>query len=155
MQRLTLRLAVAFITFGVGVLFWSANPLRLIKPYPSEPLLLALSERRTASSNIPVDHYIVTIRNVSSRTIQGYSLGHTCDCRGHGTYGPYPEGINFSNPNPARQRLEPGESQTQIISTNNQRLDQVTVWVDLVHFKDGTNWGPNQSRTEGYVRALQ
>ena len=155
MQRLTLRLAVAFLTFGVGVLLWSANPLKWIQPHSAEPLHLALSERRAASSNIPFDHYIVTIENVSSRSIQGYSLGHTCHCRGQGTYGPYPEGMTFSNPNPTWQRLEPGESQTRIISGHNQSIDQVKVWVDLVHFKDGTNWGPNQSRTEGYVRALE
>lgn len=154
MQRLTLRFAVAFLTFGVGVLLWSANPLRWLKPL-SEPLRLTVSERIAANSNILFDHYAVTIENVSSKTVQGYSVGRTCDCRGQGTYGPYPEGINFSNPNPGRQRLEPGESQTQIVPGNNQLNDQVKVWVDLVHFKDGTNWGPNESRTEGYVRALE
>ncbi len=60
MQRLTINLAVALLTFGIGVLLWLASPSRLIKPHPSEPLRLTLSqERKTASSNVPFDHYIV------------------------------------------------------------------------------------------------
>ncbi len=156
MQRPTIRLAVAVITFAIGVLLWFASQSTLIKLRPSAPLRLALShEIRAANRNIPFDHQIVIIENVSSKTVYGYSLGHTCNCRGQGTYGPYPEGISFSNPNPERQLLKPGESQTQIVSGYDLPIDQVKVWVDLVHFKDGTNWGPNQSRTEGYVRALE
>lgn len=156
MQRLAINLAVALLTFGIGVLLWFAGPLRLIKPQPLEPLHLTLSqEKKTASSNVPFDHYILTIENVSSKTIHGYSLGQTCNCRGQGTYGPYPEGIIFSNPNPTRQLLKPGESRTQILFGEHLPVDQLKIWPDLVHFTDGTNWGPNQSRTEGYVRALE
>lgn len=156
MKRLAIFLGVAVLTSGIGLWLWFANPLKSIKPHPSEPVRLAVSkERKAASSNVPFDHYIVTIENVSSKTIHGYSLGHTCNCRGQGTYGPYPEGISFSNPNPETQLLEPGESQTQIISGYDLSIDRVSVWADLVHFTEGTNWGPNQSRTEGYVRALE
>lgn len=155
MKRLTIGLAVALLISGIGALLWFASSSKLIKPQPSEPLRVVLSqERKAATANFPVDHYIVTVENVSSRTVQGYSLGHTCDCRAQGTHGPYPEGISFSNPNPDRQLLKPGESQTQIVSAYDRPFEQVKVWVDLVHFTDGTNWGPNQSRTEGYVRAL-
>jgi len=156
MQRLATNLTVALFTFGMGVLLWFADPLRLIRPQPLEPLRLTLSqEKETASSKIPFDYYILTIENVSSKTIHGYSLGQTCKCRGQGTYGPYPEGIIFSNPNPSRQVLKPGESQTQILFSEHLPVDQLRIWPDLVHFTDGTNWGPNQSRTEGYVRALE
>lgn len=156
MQRLTINLAVALLTFGIGVLLWFASSSRLIKPPLSEPLRLTLfQERKSASLNVPFDHYIVTVENVSSKTIHGYSLGHKCNCRGQGTYGPYPEGISFSNPTPARQLLKPGESQTQILYGEDLPIDQLKVWADLVHFTDGTNWGPNQGRTEGYVRALE
>ncbi len=156
MQRLATNLTVALFTFGMGVLLWFADPLRLIRPQPLEPLRLTLSqEKETASSKIPFDYYILTIENVSSKTIHGYSLGQTCNCRGQGTYGPYPEGIIFSNPNPSRQVLKPGESQSQILFSERLPVDQLRIWPDLVHFTDGTNWGPNQSRTEGYVRALE
>jgi hypothetical protein len=127
-----------------------------MKPDPSEPLRVSLSQvKKSASSNVAFDHYIVTVENLTSKTIHGYSLGRTCNCRGQGTYGPYPEGVTFSNPTPARQLLKPGDSQTQIIPAYDLPIDQVKVWADLVHFTDGTNWGPNQSRTEGYVRALE
>jgi hypothetical protein len=39
--------------------------------------------------------------------------------------------------------------------TTNLPIDQLKIWPDLVHFTDGTNCGPNQGRTEGYVRALE
>jgi hypothetical protein len=156
MQRRTISLAVALLTVGIVVLLWFAGSSRLIKPPPSEPLRLTLlPERKSANSNDPFDHYIVKVENVSSKTIHGYSLGHTCNCRGQGTYGPYPAGITFGNPLPARQLLKPGESQTEILIGRDLPIDQFKVWADLVHFTDGTNWGPNQSRTEGYVRALE
>jgi hypothetical protein len=156
MQRFAPNLAVALFTFGIGVLLWFASPLRLLRPQPLEPLRLTLlQEKKTASSDVAFDHDILTIENVSSKTIHGYSLGRTCNCRGQGTYGPYPDGIIFSNPNPARQILEPGESQTQFLFRDDLPIDQLKIWPDLVHFTDGTNWGPNQGRTEGYVRALE
>jgi len=155
MQRLTINFAIALLTFGIGVLVWFADPSRLIRPQPLEPLRLTLVQEKETSSNAPFDYYVLTIENVSSKTIYGYSLGQTCNCRGQGTYGPYPEGIIFSNPNPIRQLLRPGESQTQILFSEHLPVDQLKIWPDLVHFTDGTNWGPNQSRTEGYVRALE
>lgn len=156
MQRLTIGLAVAFLTFGLGVWIWFAASSRSIKPNPSEPLLVTVSpEIVKANANVQFDHYVATVTNVSSKTIHGYSLGRTCNCRDQGTYGPYPEGISFGNPIPARQLLKPGESRDEAFSVRDQSIDQPRVWADLVHFTDGTNWGPNQSRTEGYVRALE
>jgi len=151
MKRLTVNLAAALLTFFLGVLIWLAYPVRLMQAHPSEPLRVTLlRERKAASSKVSFDHYTVTVQNVSSKTIHGYSLGQTSACRG-----PYPEGITFSNPNPERQLLEPGDSQTQVLFDDGLPVDQLKVWADLVHFTDGTNWGPNNSRTEGYVRALE
>ena len=156
MRRLAIGVTLSLLAFGLGALLWFAGWSVFIKPHPPEPLRLVMSpDRKPATADFPVDHYIVTVENVSSRTVQGYSLGRTCECRAQGTYGPYPEGVSFSNPNPVRQVLGPGESQTEIISAYNLPIEQVKVWTDLVHFTDGTNWGPNQSRTEGYVRALE
>src|SRR5204862_8350388 len=44
MQRLATNLTVAFLTFVIGVLLWFADPLRLIRPQPLEPLRLNLSQ---------------------------------------------------------------------------------------------------------------
>ncbi len=156
MQRFAIHFIVALLTFGTGVLVWRINPLRLMPVEPSEPLRVTLASTwLPPSAKVPFDHYLVTIENVSSKTVHGYSLGHTCSCRGFGTYGPYPEGISYSNPSPERQKLEAGESQTQVLYADTIPPDEFKVWVDLVHFTDGTNWGPNRSRTEGYVRALE
>ncbi|GEM_PF-2654921 len=156
MQRSAVHLIVALITFKTGVFVWRLNPLRFRPAEPSEPLRVTFTPTRlTASANVPFEHYLVTVENVSSKTIRGYSLGHTCSCRGYGTYGPYPEGISFSNPTFERQNLEPGASQVEVLLVDNVPPGQIKVWADLVHFTDGTNWGPNQSRTEGYVRALE
>jgi hypothetical protein len=149
MQRLTISLAVALLTFCCGVLAWVVNPVRLVRSHPSESIRLTVSEMQSANSRIPIDHYKVTVENVSSNTIHGYSLGFTCDC-----YGPYPKGISSTYPNPDRQLLKPGEVQTEILPAD-LPIQQTKVWVDLVHFTDGSNWGSNQSRTEGYVRALE
>ena len=152
MKRLTVNFTVALVTCCIGVLIWLANPVRLMQGHASEPLRVTLSrERQSASSTVTFDHYTVTVQNVSSKTIHGYSLGQTCACRGQGTY----DGINFSNPNPERQLLKPGDVQTQVIFDDGLPVDQLKVWADLVHFTDGTNWGPNHSQTEGYVRALE
>jgi len=153
MKGLSMKLAVTLPTIAVGALLSFANPPRLA-PAPA-PLRLTLSKVRVAASRqIPIGHYIVAVENVSSKTVQGYSLGRTCNCRGEGTHVTYPQGITFSNPRPSRRVLKPGESQTEVISAQGMAIPQLKVWVDLVHFTDGTNWGPNQSGTEGYVRAL-
>jgi hypothetical protein len=155
MKGLPLKLAITFLTIAVGALLSFASPARVATPAASAPLRLTLSKvREPATVNIPVAHYTLKVENVSSKTIQGYSLGRTCNCRGEGTYGTYPTGITFTNPSPSRQLLQPGQSQTEIVSDAGPPTSRPRVWIDLVHFTDGTNWGPNQSRTEGYVRAL-
>jgi hypothetical protein len=156
MRRFAVHFIIALFTFSCGVLVSRISPIQLVPAEPSEPLRVTLAPTRLPpSAKVLFDHYLVTIENVSSKTVHGYSLGHTCRCRGFGTYGPYPEGISYSNPSPQRQKLAAGASHTQVLYADNVPTDQFKVWVDLVHFTDGTNWGPNQSRTEGYVRGLE
>lgn len=128
MQRLTIGLAVASLTFSLGVLLWFAASWRSIKPEPSEPLLVTFSpEIQKANSKVPYEHYILSVKNVSSKPIRGYSLGHTCNCRAGGTYGPYPEGINFGHPIPALQLLKPGESRGDVVPVSEQPVDELSL----------------------------
>ena len=156
MKRLTLPLVVALLTFNIGLFAWFANPLRWLKSRPTEPLLVTLSpKKQPPNSRADFDHYVITIKNVGTKTIQGYSLGFNCNCRGWDSDGNfYPEGINFTNPNAERQVIHPGESQTMILEAESLPANESErmVWADLVHFKGGANWGSNQSHKEGYVR---
>ena len=156
MQRLTIHITIALLTFGIGVSIWFANPMRWIKSQPTEPLYVTISPtKEAANSRVPFEHFIVTVKNVSRKTIRGYSLGHTCHCLGYDDdSNAYPDGINFTIPNPERQVLHPGESRTLLLRADilPAEKSERRVWADLVHFKGGDNWGMNQSRREGYVR---
>jgi len=80
MRRIPIGISLVLFAFAAGALFWSAGLSRFIKPDSPEPLRLVLSrDRKPATPDFPVDHYIVTVENVSSRTVQGYSLGRTCE----------------------------------------------------------------------------
>ena len=87
----------------------------------------------------PAYEITVTIRNTGCKTIRGYAL----DYRGPGGYG-------HSIPYPNRQTIKPGDSQEYVIrywhDTN------LTVTADFVNFADKSNWGPNRTKSEGYVR---
>ena len=156
MKRLTAYVGVAILTFGIGVLARTVNPRKLIQREPAEPLRVTMSPiKLSANSQVSFDYYIVTVQNVSSKTVRGYALGHTCNCRGWDSDdNPYPMGINYMNPIPERQTLRPGESQEVPIPVDllSSRSSKPMVWVDLVHFAGGVNWGPNASHKEGYVR---
>jgi hypothetical protein len=156
MTRVVIYFGVAFFTFLLGVCAWFANPLGWKNHRSQDPLRVVLSlQRRTANPKSCRARYVVTVENVSTRTIRGYSLGFTCSCRGWDRdNNPYPSGINFTNPNPQDQLLRPGESQELPIPFDSRSGDDVKakVWVDLVHFEGGGNWGKNQSHKEGYVR---
>jgi hypothetical protein len=85
------------------------------------------------------------------KTIRGYSLGFSCDCRSSDSNDvPYLENISFTNPVPNRQILLPGASQEAPLPLGGP--SGARVWVDLVHFEHGDNWGPNRGHKEGYVR---
>lgn len=156
MKRLTAYLAVAILTFGIGVLARSVNPLKWLEHDPAEPLRATISPiTRPANSHVSFDYYVVTVKNVSGKTVRGYSLGLTCNCRSWDRDdNPYPPGITYMNPNPERQTLRPGESQEVPVPADelSSRESKPRVWVDLVHFDGGANWGPNASHTDGYVR---
>jgi hypothetical protein len=156
LSRIILYFSVALLTFVIGVSTWFANPLGWIKHESRGPLRVTISPHlQPASSRVSFEHYIVTIKNVSGKTVRGYSLGHTCDCRSWDNDGnPYPPGINFTNPIPERQVLRPGESQEMPLARTGLPTNESEprVWADLVHFEHGPNWGPNQSHKEGYVR---
>ena len=156
MKRLPAYVGVAILTFGIGVFARSVDPLKWLQPEPTEPLRVTISPNKLpANSKVSFEYYLVTIENVSGKTVRGYSLGHACECRGWDSDdNPYPPDINYMNPSPERQTLRPGESQVMPFPADllSSRGSKPTVWVDLVHFQGGANWGPNASHKEGYVR---
>ena len=156
MTHLTIRLSVALFTFALGTLISLVLPIASIKQEPKEPLRVTVSpERWPGDSKASFPHYIVTVQNVSGRTVRGYSLGHTCNCRSWDSDNHlYPEGVSFTNPVPEHQVLRPGETQEMPFDLDGPLANgsRPRVWADLVHFEKGSNWGPNQSHKEGYVR---
>ena len=153
MRKIAINLVVALVAFSVGMASWMLNPLGTRVSQWHEPLMITVKANRDyklpAYSSGSV--YTVIVRNISDKTIRGYSLGMTCNCKAWDSDGNlYPPNTNFSNPNPDRQVLQPGQSREETIID----FDSVPprVWPDLVHFADGTNWGPNRGHKEGYVR---
>ena len=142
------------ITGGVlliGVCAWTVVSKIRGRHSSNEPLRITVSSIRPATANVPFDHYVVRLENVSPKTIRGFSLGHTCRCRGWDSQdNPYPAGVNYTNPLPERQVLQPGDvhemPMAADIGTN------PNVWVDFVHFANDGNWGRNLSHKDGYVR---
>jgi hypothetical protein len=172
MKRVGINVAVSILAFSIGTLAWVLNPLSrkstsnglmtvLITPsssfreYPNAPMALTItpSSDPTLVQQYSETSLTVTVRNVSDKTIRGYSLGHTCDCRSWDSDGNlYPIGETYLNPAPDHQTLLPGESQQLTLSIRSNPSTAPRVWVDLVHFTDGSNWGPNRGHKEGYVR---
>ncbi len=152
MRRVGINLAVALAAFSVGMVSWLLNPWGTSVSRSREPLAITISQN---SDKLPVYlqgfGYIVTVRNQSDKTIRGFSLGHSCGCRSWDSEGnPYPPSVNFTNPVPDWQVLRPGE--TLDVPMTFDATVPPRVWADLVHFEDGTNWGPNRGHKEGYVR---
>jgi hypothetical protein len=150
MKRQLIHVIALVLTFTLGVIIFHVR-LRI----PSDgtvraPLQVTLSKPNS------VGYRTLKITNVSDQIVRGYSLGHTCNCRSWDSDDRfYPDGISFTNPIPERQLLLPGESQElvwPVSVADNSPQEGLQVWVDLVHFKNGTNWGPNRSHKEGYVR---
>ena len=147
MKRNHIGIGVSVVTLFAGILVSVLSP----KVDAREPLHVRVSSLQPANSEIPFDHYMVLIKNVSSKIVRGYSLGSTCECQSWDSNGNrHPRGIQFSNPNPDRQHLLPGETQEYPLFSH-QSGSKPTVWVDLVHFENDGNWGRNTSRTDGYV----
>jgi len=147
MKRFSAKIGVAILTFSIGTVIWLVNPLR--HTAWTEPLVVTMTSHPSTAPGEP--QYVVTVKNVSNRSVRGYSLGHSCACRGwDSSEQPYPAHVNFTNPIPDHQFLAPGESQT--IPMTLDATVTPRVWVDLVHFEHGENWGPNRGHKEGYVR---
>jgi hypothetical protein len=152
MKKVGINLTVALLAFFFGMLSWLLNPLGTMSQM-HEPLVVTI--KQNSEYNLPTypyeSSYIVTVRNTSDKTIRGFSLGSLCACKSWDSDGNlYPPNITFSNPVPDWQVLQPGETldiPMSFVSTIAPR-----VWPDLVHFEDGSNWGPNRGHKEGYVR---
>ena len=149
MKKVGINLAVLMLAFLVGVVSWLLNPFSPRVTESHEPLAITITQDVPAS--LHDFGYIIKVRNQSDKTIRGFSLGHACGCRSWDSDGnPYPQGTNFTNPVPEFQVLGPGQT-LEIPMTLDSTAPQ-QVWADLVHFEDGTNWGPNRGHKEGYVR---
>lgn len=149
MKRFSAHIGVAILTFSIGTVIWLVNPLR--HTAWAEPLVVTVTPHPLSTTTDGEPQYSITVKNVSDRSVRGYSLGHSCACRGWDSNDqPYPRHVNFTNPVPDRQLLAPGESQTIPMTLDASVTPRV--WVDLVHFEHGENWGPNRGHKEGYVR---
>lgn len=145
MRRPTIHLAVALLTFGLGISAWLLNPFGWVKPQPAEPLEIRIASTKVAdeilvneAGSLKLYYVEVIVRNVSDKTVAGYALAYEGP-HGRGALLPYSE----------RQILKPGEEQRQVISTANEKP---RLWVDFVNFEGGSTWGPNQSYERDFVR---
>jgi hypothetical protein len=153
MKRYAIYATVSLLTFAFGISLFHLRPWKRRVEISRAPLLLMVSQPSSIDSR---QYRTITVKNVSDQVVRGYSLGYTCNCRSWDSDDrPYPDGVTYNNPIPERQHLRPGESQEfrwELPETESSRNQEFKVWVDLVHFQDGVNWGPNQSHKEGYVR---
>jgi hypothetical protein len=151
MKRSLTYLGVGGSVLLLGVFAWAVISKIRARHVTNDPLRVTVSSIQTANANVAFDHYMVRIENVGTKTIRGFSLGHTCRCRGWDSQdNPYPTGINYTNPSPERQLLRPGDVHEMTLSAD-LGLDP-SVWVDFVHFANDGNWGMNLSHKDGYVR---
>ena len=153
MKRYVIYASASLLTFAFGISLFHLGLGSRRREVSNAPLRVTVSQ---TSSMVSPQYRTITIKNVSDQVVRGYSLGHRCNCRSWDSDDrPYPEGVTYTNPIPEQQILQPGESQElrwQLSETESSRDQELEVWVDLVHFQDGVNWGPNRSHKEGYVR---
>ena len=142
MRRITLVIVATALalTSGIGAaLLWKYTTQQRPPDDARGPLRISiLPETRRPW---PDDHHLmmdIRVTNVSGKTVRGYALMFTG-----------PSGSGKSIPVPERQMLHPGESQVQTIGCMGEPTD---VRADFVNFADRSTWGPNLSRSEGYVR---
>lgn len=152
MKRSLVYLGVASLVLITAVAAWVVVSKIRTRQEQKEPLRITVSSVQPANSKIPFDHYLVQLENISPKTIRGFSLGHTCRCWSWDSDDkPYPYGISYTNPLPERQLLRPGDVHEMALTADDPGF-LPTVWVDLVHFEHGGNWGTNLSHKDGYVR---
>ena len=140
MKRLTLHLSIALLTFCLGISAWFVNPLGRIHSRLCQPLRIRVLSKTelvmTHGDRVPAIN--VLVENVGKKTVRGYALRYESE-----------NGYGATVPQPDLQILRPGESQIRAIPFLNE---DIRVWADFVNFEDKTTWGPNQTRSEGYVR---
>jgi hypothetical protein len=152
MKTLLTWVGVTTVTFAAG--FSAAVVMQhRIAPDPAPPLQLSVSE--TVDPRLGPVHLVI-IRNVSGRTVRGFSLGMRCDQSGRDIDDrPYADNTCYTNPSVNHQVLRPGESQQWPIPVSHLIAggSKPPVWVDLVHFGGGVpNWGENKGHKDSYVR---
>src|SRR5687768_17688812 len=104
MKRSLVYIGVVSLALFTVVGAWMVVSKIRTRNAQKEPLRITVSSVQPANPKIPFDHYLVQLENVSTKTIRGFSLGHTCRCRGWDSDDkPYPYGINYTNPHPERQ----------------------------------------------------
>jgi hypothetical protein len=151
MKRLLIYFGAGSLALVLAVVAWAVFSKIRARRLTTEPLRVTVSSLQPTNLNIAFDHYIVRVENISTKTIRGFSLGHTCRCRSWDSdNNPYPPGVTFTNPSPERQVLRPGDTVEMPLAADHG--PQPTVWVDFVHFANDGNWGANRSRKDGYVR---
>ena len=151
MKRLLIYFGAGGLALAFAVVAWTLVSTIRARRVTTEPLRVTVSSLQPNNAKVPFDHYVVLVENVSTKTIRGFSLGQTCQCRSWDSNdNPYPPGITFTNPSPERQVLRPGDTFEMPLAADIG--SQPTVWVDFVHFENDGNWGANQSRKDGYVR---
>lgn len=151
MKRLLIYFGAAGLVMGVAFFACTVAPKIRARPLIDEPLRVTVGSFQPANSNVAFDHYVVRVENVGTKPIRGFSLGQTCRCQSWDRdNNPYPHGISYTNPLPEWQVLQPGDTLYWPFSSDDG--SPPNVWVDLVHFANDGNWGPNRSRTDAYVR---
>jgi hypothetical protein len=152
MKRLLSWVVVSAVTFAAG--FSTAIVVQSRITRDSTPPLQITVKEAVDPSLGRVN--LVTIKNVSGRTVRGFSLGMRCDQSGRDIdERPYADNTCYTNPSVNNQVLRPGESQQWPISVPHLVAGESKppVWVDLVHFGGGVpNWGENKGHKDGYVR---
>src|SRR5215213_10963076 len=145
MKRFSMNVGVAVLTFSIGTVVWFAHPFRHTSW--TEPLVVTMTAHPYSRTAQGEHQYFITVKNVSDRSVRGYSLGYSCSCRGWDSNDqPYPVNLSFMNPVPHQQLLALGESQTIPMTLDSTVTPRV--WVDLVHFNHGENWGPNRGHKD-------
>jgi hypothetical protein len=152
MKRLLTWVGVSTLIFAAG--FSTAVVVQSrISHDPIPPFQISISDAVDPSLG---KVHLVTIKNVSGRTVRGFSLGMRCGQSGRDIDDrPYTDHTCYTNPSVDHQVLRPGESQQWPIPPGNLVADgaKPLVWVDLVHFGGGVpNWGENKGHKDGYVR---
>jgi hypothetical protein len=76
MKRFSANVGVAILTFSIGTVVWLANPLR--HTAWTVPLAVTVTPHPLSITADGEAQYFITVKNVSDRSVRGYSLGLGC-----------------------------------------------------------------------------